>query len=52
MIFFNTLVALGMLDRQNGLHSNTPETDLFLDKAKPSYIGGFLEMANARLYEF
>ena len=50
--FFDALVALGMLDRQNGLYTNTPETDLFLDKGKPSYIGGFLEMSNARLYGF
>ncbi|MDH5429834.1 MAG: acetylserotonin O-methyltransferase [Nitrospirota bacterium] len=50
--FFDALVALGMLQRQHGLYSNTPDTDLFLDKAKPSYIGGFLEMANARLYGF
>ena len=42
--------SMGMLDRKEGLYANTPETDLFLDKAKPSYIGGFLEMANARLY--
>jgi len=39
--FFDALVALGMLDRQDGLYSNTPETDFYLDKAKPSYIGGF-----------
>ena len=50
--FFDALVALGMLTRDNGLYANTPETDLFLDKAKTSYIGGFLEMANARLYRF
>ena len=31
-------------------YSNTPSTDLFLDKHKPSYIGGILEMANKRLY--
>jgi len=48
--FFDALVSLGMLDRKEGLYTNTPETDLFLDKAKPSYIGGFLDMANARLY--
>ena len=48
--FFDALVALGMLNRQNGLYSNTPEANLFLDKAKPTYIGGMLEMANARLY--
>ena len=50
--FFDALVALGMLERNNGLYSNTPDTNLFLDKHKPSYIGGFLEMANTRLYRF
>ena len=50
--FFDALVALGMLDRHDGLYSNTPETDLYLDKAKPSYIGGFLAMVNDRLYGF
>ncbi|TFG60260.1 MAG: methyltransferase, partial [Nitrospirales bacterium] len=50
--FFDALFSLGMLERKNGLYTNTPDTDLFLDKAKPSYIGGFLEMANARLYRF
>src|SRR5215472_5198669 len=38
--FFDTLVALGMLERKDGQYQNTPETDLFLDRAKPSYIGG------------
>ena len=50
--FLDALVALGFLERQNGTYSNTPATDLYLDKAKPSYIGGILEMANARLYPF
>ena len=50
--FFDALVALGMLDRRDGFYSNTPETDLYLDKAKPSYIGGFLAIANDRLYGF
>jgi len=50
--FLDTLVALGMLERTGGLYSNTPETDQFLDRAKPTYIGGLLEMANARLYPF
>lgn len=50
--FFDALVALGMLDRHDGLYANTPETDFFLDKAKPSYIGGFLAMMNDRLYGF
>ena len=48
--FLDTLVALGFLQRSNGQYSNTPATDLFLDRHKPSYIGGILEMANNRLY--
>ena len=50
--FFDALVALGMLERQDGQYTNTPATDQFLDRAKPSYVGGILEMANARLYPF
>lgn len=50
--FFDALVALGMLARTDGRYSNTPETDHFLDPAKPTYMGGMLEMANARLYTF
>src|SRR6516165_8430365 len=50
--FFDALVSLGMLQRRNGRYANTPETDLFLDRAKSSYIGGYLEMCNARLYGF
>ncbi len=50
--FFDALVALGMLERREGRYSNTPETDLFLDRAKPFYIGGTLDMANTREYRF
>jgi O-methyltransferase domain/Dimerisation domain len=48
--FLDTLVALGFLERTDGHYSNTPSSDLFLDKHNPSYIGGVLEMANKRLY--
>lgn len=54
--FFDTLVALRFLDRDgNGpeaRYRNTEETALFLDRHGPQFIGGFLEMANARLYRF
>lgn len=50
--FLDTLVALGFLRRSGDRYENTPETDLFLDRKKPSYVGGILEMANARLYPF
>ena len=44
--FLDTLVALGFLTRSGDQYANTPETDLFLDRKKPSYVGGILEMAN------
>lgn len=50
--FFDALVALGMLKRTGTRYANTPATARFLDRNKPSYIGGILEMANARLYPF
>ncbi len=50
--FLDALVALNFLERRDGTYYNTPSTDLFLDKRKPSYIGGILEMANHRLYPF
>src|SRR3989449_1185747 len=50
--FFDSLVALGFLERRDNTYHNTPATDRFLDKRKPSYIGGILEMANQRLFRF
>ena len=50
--FLDALVSLNFLERRDGTYYNTPSTDLFLDKRKPSYIGGMLEMANNRLYPF
>lgn len=52
--FLDTLVALGFLQRQGikstARYANSPETDLFLDKRKQTYMGGILERANNRLY--
>lgn len=54
--FFDTLVALDFLERdgdgESGKYRNTPETALFLDRASPAFMGGFLEMAHDRLYTF
>jgi len=50
--FFDTLVALGVLQRTAGRYRNAPDADAFLDRAKPGYVGGVLEMAVARLYPF
>jgi SAM-dependent methyltransferase len=50
--FFDALVALKFLERDGQTYRNGPEADLYLDRAKPTYIGGILEMANSRLYGF
>ena len=54
--FLDTLVALNFLKRsglkETSMYSNAEDSDLFLDKNKPSYVGGMLEMANNRLYPF
>jgi 2-polyprenyl-3-methyl-5-hydroxy-6-metoxy-1,4-benzoquinol methylase len=54
--FFDTLVALRFLDRDGdgsaARYRNTPETAEFLDRRSPHFMGGFLEMANNRLYRF
>jgi hypothetical protein len=54
--FLDTLVAVGMLERDGdgagARYANTPATALYLDRCSPRYVGGILEMANARLYRF
>ena len=54
--FFDALVALHFLERDGvgpeARYRNTAETALFLDRHSPNFVGGFLEMANARLYGF
>src|SRR5437762_13566202 len=54
--FPDALVALGFLER-DGLgaaarYRNTPESAACLERRSPRYVGGSLEMANARLYPF
>ena len=48
--FLDTLVATGMLERSGKFYSNTAETDFYLDRAKPTYIGTFFEFWNLREY--
>ena len=54
--FLDTLVAVGLLERDGdgpgARYRNTPDGAVFLDRDSPTYIGGILEMANARLYRF
>jgi hypothetical protein len=52
----DTLVALDMLAREGegeaAQYRNTDDAAHFLDRNSSAYIGGFLEMANTRLYRF
>jgi hypothetical protein len=54
--FLDALVALGLLGRDgdgpSARYRNTADTARFLVKGAPDYVGGILEMANARLYRF
>jgi len=49
--FFDALVALGMLERdESSRYANTLESDLYLDRQKPTYIGGELDHFNTYVY--
>jgi hypothetical protein len=52
--FLDALTVFGFLQRDGILegasYSNSVHTNVFLDKKKPSYIGGILELGNGRLY--
>ena len=54
--FFDALVAMKVLAREgNGpdaRYSNPPPTLMYLSKESPRYVGGILEMLNARLFRF
>jgi len=54
--FLDALVAMKFLEREgegpDAKYFNTPATALYLDRQSPRYVGGTLEMLNARLFKF
>lgn len=54
--FLDALVALGFLERdgvgEDAVYRNTESSAVLLDKSSPDYMGGLLEMTNARVYPF
>ena len=54
--FLDALVAMKFLGREGdgpeAKYFNTPQGAMFLDRNSPRYIGGILEMLNARLFRF
>ncbi|MEV4434645.1 methyltransferase [Streptomyces sp. NPDC049585] len=49
--YFDTLVALGALERTDGRYANTPAAARHLVRGTPDYLGGLLEMSDARMYD-
>jgi predicted O-methyltransferase YrrM len=54
--FFDALVAMKFLNREGdgetAKYFNSTESNLYLDRASPRYIGGILVMLNDRLFKF
>src|SRR5918995_1498232 len=42
--------ALGLLEKPDGRYRNTPISEAYLVRGKPHYFGGWVEMADKRLY--
>ncbi|MFE9575168.1 methyltransferase [Nocardia sp. NPDC006044] len=48
----DALTEIGLLRRRrDGRYANSRQAALFLDRGKPSYVGGLLELSSKRLYE-
>ena len=56
MDYLDLLVSVDLLaregDGENALYRNTDETALYLDRNKPGYLGGILELWDNRNYDF
>lgn len=50
--FLDALVALGLLEREDGLYRNTEPAARYLDRASEDCIVAMLEMADQRLYGY
>ncbi|HWI21889.1 MAG TPA: methyltransferase [Baekduia sp.] len=48
--FFDVLVTLDFLHRDDGVYSNAADTDHFLDRAKPTYIGSIFRQVSTNHY--
>lgn len=42
--------SLGLLEKRDGRYRNTPLSETYLVRGKPYYFGGFVQMADKRLY--
>ena len=49
--FFDALVALGLLQRdETGRYANGREAALYLDRERRTFVGGYLELCESRMY--
>jgi hypothetical protein len=49
--FLTALVGLGLIEQQGGMYCNTEDVNLYLDRGKPSYIGGLLALARTAMQD-
>jgi hypothetical protein len=49
--FFDALVALELLEREDGLYANSRAAARWLDRAKPASLTGLFDLVNGRLYD-
>ena len=47
--FLTTLAGLGLIEQHRGLYRNAADVSLYLDPAKPSYIGNLLGLARSTM---
>lgn len=50
--FLDTLVAMGILERDDGRYRNGAAAAAYLDRTRPGYLGGFFTMLNRRLWTY
>jgi SAM-dependent methyltransferase len=50
--FLDTLVALGVLEREEGRYRNGAAAAAYLDRTRAGYLGGFFTMLNRRLWQY
>jgi 3-hydroxy-5-methyl-1-naphthoate 3-O-methyltransferase len=42
--------AIGLLEKTDGRYRNAPETDAYLVRGRPEYVGGYVEMVDTQLF--
>jgi hypothetical protein len=47
--FISALIGMGLIEHRSGMYCNASDVNVFLDRAKSTYIGGTLDLARVML---